>query len=682
MVADEDVLTKSRQFFEIQQENLISVDFFRTNVIAKFFHGVLCLHRLCRKHSLCGTDTEDQHEITTKFKNVMGGLKLASDFMLTHIRQKNFLQGDVAAVDLNSVLDTDNKLSNWQLVAEFLLKRIFELGYKRYQASAYKVIRVVYARSVDGEQFFTEYEEFLQRSDWSVPVSVLRTHAYNLECYLEKLLYRLISRTTEYDVWLNFTNCGGVTSLVKYLENCCDPEFPDLVPNRTARSFHNGILLLDDIHNPEWFGYQEEDNIPPNLVCCKYFSAEFDTNLFAKHWMHIPTPYFDQILTDQKMAAPQKEIFYAMLGRCGHELSKHDMFQVLFFIKGVAQSGKSCIGHALKGWYRTEDVGILSSNIEEKFGLEAIYKKLLFICFEVTKKFGLSRAEFQSIISGEEVSISRKNKVAEPVRWSVPGIMFGNELGPWLDSAGSMIRRLLIAEFNHRITEVNLELESLIRSELPVLIHKCNQAYRELLTRSKNRSIWDVVPSFFREVRKRVSENMNPVRAFLFESGKVYVGPGGQIQAHQFDSALRAWCIETGYRTTTRFTKEDYTDVFGEYGIVEEDNKEDVDEEGRVYRGKWYVGVRKMTEELREVQFNERERLADQYREAAQAETDRFESRIPKEAKNSIIRNIFALIQSHGSGSEDYYQYMDFHLVSGVQEQAAGEEGDERGEAV
>ena len=681
VLESDNIIQSSQQFFGLRPEEPITIEFFRTSILAKYYHGVLFLHRLCRFHKMCGNDTEEQQQVNTKFTHFFNCLKVCTDLVLAHIRHQCVLRGDTTSIDLSSILENDKQLTSWQLVMEFLLKRIFEYRYRRYRACAYKEIQLVYCRTTDGEYFYTEYDKFLTRpnTDSSVIVSVYNSHAFNLECDLEKLIYKLIDRTVDYDVWLNFTSCGGAMGLAKYLEACCDPEFQDLVPDRTARAFFNGILVLGDIQNPCWLSYQSPEAIPVSLVCCKYFNAEFDTNMFNKHWLHIPTPYFDQILTDQEMLDPQKEIFYAMLGRCIHELGKNDNFQVLFFIKGVAQSGKSCIGHALKKFVRTEDVGILSSNMEEKFGLESIYQKLMFICFEVTKKFSLSRAEFQSIISGEEVSVSRKNKVAEPVKWNVPGIMFGNELGPWMDSAGSMIRRLLIAEFKKRITNINLELERMIESELPLLIHKCNQAYRELLTKAKNRSIWDTVPSFFRQVRKAVSENMNPIREFIFQSEKVYVVAGGQMEAHVFDSALRAWCGEVGYKNV-RFTKEDYNDVFGEYNILEED-KQDVNDSGNTYHGKWYVGIRRMTDELKALHFEEQQRQADKDKSEQQKETDSFQQLVPSMCTNTKIQCIFEMIQSQTIGYSDYYQIDDFKMVNGTrqEEQVAQEEQNQNG---
>jgi hypothetical protein len=63
------------------------------------------------------------------------------------------------------------------------------------------------------------------------------------------------------------------------------------------------------------------------------------------------------------------------------------------------------------------------------------------------------KPDFKSLISGEELSVAGKLKTARArvgvVIWKTPGVLSGNELGPWIDSSGiSIRRRLFICEFN------------------------------------------------------------------------------------------------------------------------------------------------------------------------------------------------------------------------------------------
>jgi hypothetical protein len=75
----------------------------------------------------------------------------------------------------------------------------------------------------------------------------------------------------------------------------------------------------------------------------------------------------------------QKWIFIFM-GRMLHELNKFDQWQVILFIKGKGGTGKSCLLQICKAFFAAEDVAVLSSNCERKFGLSAIYDKFMFLC--------------------------------------------------------------------------------------------------------------------------------------------------------------------------------------------------------------------------------------------------------------------------------------------------------------
>ena len=54
------------------------------------------------------------------------------------------------------------------------------------------------------------------------------------------------------------------------------------------------------------------------------------------------------------------------------------------YLKGVASSGKSTIVmRVCRGLYEPADVGVMSNNIERKFGLSALADKLLFVGPEI-----------------------------------------------------------------------------------------------------------------------------------------------------------------------------------------------------------------------------------------------------------------------------------------------------------
>ena len=101
----------------------------------------------------------------------------------------------------------------------------------------------------------------------------------------------------------------------------------------------------------------------PTVVSAKYFDKNFQHFEHVEDWWDIPTPVFQSIMDYQKFDKEVSKWLYVMGGRCAcftsHRLrlrrltlSKRrccfdvgdiDGWQVIPFLKGIAQSGKSTI---------------------------------------------------------------------------------------------------------------------------------------------------------------------------------------------------------------------------------------------------------------------------------------------------------------------------------------------------
>ena len=77
----------------------------------------------------------------------------------------------------------------------------------------------------------------------------------------------------------------------------------------------------------------------------------------------------------------------------------------------------------------------------------------------------VNQSDFQSMASGEGVSIARKNKTAiSDQAWTVPLVMAGNPLPDYKDNSGSISRRLAMFLFTTLVQEKNTSLETNIMS--------------------------------------------------------------------------------------------------------------------------------------------------------------------------------------------------------------------------
>lgn len=165
-------------------------------------------------------------------------------------------------------------------------------------------------------------------------------------------------------------------------------------------------------------------------------------------------------------------------------------------------------------------MGILSNNSEKKFGLQALLDKFIWLCLELKRNVTLDQAEFQSMVSGEDLCIGVKNQVARQVKWNAPGLLCGNESPSWIDAQGSIARRMGLISFPFTLQECDVVpnlLQLILTEELPKLIVKCNLAYRiECHNRSKE-DIWKVLPPYFKEERLRFQKDTDAVYAAVYD---------------------------------------------------------------------------------------------------------------------------------------------------------------------
>lgn len=221
---------------------------------------------------------------------------------------------------------------------------------------------------------------------------------------------------------------------------------------------------------------------------------------------------------------------YIFIGRLLHELRKYDQWQIMPFLKGRAGTGKSAIAEIIQKFFEPENVGLLSSNIEEKFGLSSIMDKWVMLCTEVKKEFHLNQAEFQSMVSGESISIAQKNQKTHQMKWTAPGLLCGNEWASYRDSQGSIARRLAVINFQFSIADKDSN-PNLVREiadeELAALIVKCNRAYlQQADAAGTNGDIWKLLPPYFKYQRKLLQVEADPIWAALHDEAYFRIEPG------------------------------------------------------------------------------------------------------------------------------------------------------------
>lgn len=372
-----------------------------------------------------------------------------------------------------------------------------------------------------------------------------KSRAWKPVMSISDFVYTYTQKETKYDMWKNVTSKGTIVKdTVRHLTECIDIQFPDIRKNRSVWSFKNGILL-GRADGWQFLEYTSDEfaKLDPTVTSCKYFDQDL---VVGDHpdWYSIETPFFQSILDYQKFSEDVCRWMYVMVGRLMFDVNALDQWQVITFFKGIARSGKSTIiTKVCKKFYEAEDVKTLSNNIERKFGLSMIHDAFMFISPEVKGDLCLEQAEFQSMVSGEDISIARKNEKALSITWTTPGVLAGNEVPNWRDNSGSVLRRLVTFNFAKQVIDADPKLDEKLDSELPQIMLKCLRAYLDYAGRYAGKDIWQVLPEYFHQIQKQVAMVTNTLQHFLASEKLVY-GPELCCPQKLFVQLFNQHCLE------------------------------------------------------------------------------------------------------------------------------------------
>jgi len=447
----------------------------------------------------------------------------------------------------NSTLDTED-ITPYQNLLLSLLKKTYELNYRRYKDQCCEQIKTP--------------EGYPTRA-WKPVMSI------------SSFVYDVAQKEINGDTWKHLTQkASNARDAARHLTECIDMQFLELKKERNIWSFNNGILYGKKLnaksgrYECKFYPYDVPTRDLDGIVSSKYFNKNLNTydNIPDHEWYDIPTPVFQGILDYQKFDIDVCKWLYVMGGKMCFDVGDIDGWQVIPFLKGVAMSGKSTIiTKVFKKFYESEDVRTLSNNIERKFGLSSIYDGFMFIAPEVKGDMCLEQAEFQSLVSGEDVSLARKYEKAKSIEWKTPGILAGNEVPNWKDNSGSVLRRILPWSFNRKVMDADPHLDEKLDREIPTIMYKCIKAYLDYAQKYADQDIWNVVPSYFKKVQEQVAMITNSLQHFL-ASEKIKYGKELYCPQKDFYNKFNLHCQENNL-TKCKFNPDVYLGPFSSRGI-------------------------------------------------------------------------------------------------------------------
>lgn len=474
---------------------------------------------------------------------------------------KSFKSFPAIPVPLPPELDGENNNTQFQSLLLYLLDKAQDLGYYKYNGDVYKQIM-----TIDGR----------------------KTYAWQRVYGIKDFVYDVTDKETNREQWKNLTHGkNNAVSAAEYLASCRDVQFPELKKDRNVFAFRNGLYFarLDQF-------WHYSSNAPPPagvVAAANFFDLDFQSEV-GGDWYDIPTPNLQKILDYQDFPEDVCKWMYAFLGRLLYDVGDLDGWQVIPFCKGQAASGKSTILlKVAKIFYDKVDVGILSNNIEKKFGISAFCDKYMFVAPEIKGDLQLEQAEFQSIVSGEDVQVAVKHSTAQSVMWKTPGILAGNEVPNWTDNSGSITRRIVIWEFTKSVENGGeMDLDKKLAKEIGLIILKCNRAYHSMVEKVGKDNIWQHLPKYFIERRQELLACTNTLVSFI-QSDQVTLGKELYVPFDMFRSAFNQYC-QDNHMNKPKINKEFWFYPFKQFGLHEELVAT------RMYRGqmlhtKWVLGI-------------------------------------------------------------------------------------------
>lgn len=402
------------------------------------------------------------------------------------------------------------------------------------------------------------------------------THAWKEKCDIKTIVRSLSAKETNFEMWKMMLS-GMYDPAVKYLTDCLDMEFPDLKIKRRVWSFNDGIYDATD-DGFRFYGQNTDDL----LVSCKIIEKDFAGAYFhgppipgtpLQTFRDLDTPYFDSIFAPQNWDTNMLKWMFVFIGRLFYEVNERDSWQVIPFLKGVAGTGKSTVIKVVQKLYNSRDIGVISNNIEKQFGLSTIFNKKIFIIPEMKGDFSLDVASFQSMITGEELSMAVKHENPCVGRWTVPGIMAGNESPNWQDKSGSISRRVIVLDFPNKVpaetSDPNL-LANITDGEIPYIIRKASLAYKWAVDNYGDSDIWTALPSRILDEKRKLQYSTNPLYAFM-NSDRVDIDAEEYTLESIFISQLKIFTTLKFPGVSIMFTPDAYGLIFADHGVTVED---------------------------------------------------------------------------------------------------------------
>ena len=334
-------------------------------------------------------------------------------------------------------------------------------------------------------------------------------------------------------------------------------EASELVRTRLGEAFERAeeVLYLDK---------KTHKVLPGTTIClddgaCYTVSTERDSTAryfrvdVGRTWRDCETEEVNQIFTCQKFTSHDIFYLHAGFGRTLYPLGHLDKFQFTVMLEGIGGCGKSTLMKAVQAFYAPHHRGILSANIEEKFGLSQVLNKgksRIICCNEVSEQLSIRQDDWQTACSHEEGSYAVKFDAPLCIVCKAPMFWVGNGYPAFSNLQNQVTRRLFGVLMTNEITPRDSRMGDVIMTKLAQFQRKNVLAYFEFLHQTNGDDPMNkfTLPPHFTAYYERGERKGNPVTACLSNPEYIIVHDdeaqqkNGSILYTRFKEILLKFC--------------------------------------------------------------------------------------------------------------------------------------------
>ena len=473
-----------------------------------------------------------------------------------------------------------DKNTSFQNLLLYLLEEVKEYDYAKYNETLYKKIKTK-----------TGYH----------------TYAWEPHMKIKNYIMDKCRRSVgKFEQWKNLTaGSNNLKQAIEYLTDCPDDELLKLEKDRHIFSFRNGIFLTKinkgtDIQ-PIWdtlfvpYGTKSE-YLTSKTVASKYFNLDFNDfpDISKDSWFDIMKlcPNFKKILDYQEFPEEVQLWICIFMGKCGYDIGELDNWQIIMYLLGAGNAGKSTIlTKILQKWYEEDDVGIIPNNIEKQYGLKPHINKFLVLAPEMQGDCKLEQTEWQLMCEGGKNSFAEKYKNAESVYWKVPMMMAGNQLIKYKNISGQVSRRTAVTHFIKKVIDVDQNLDKKLEKELPNIMKMCITGYQWAVNRYGDAGIWKILPMYFHENKDEMDQTTNILEHFI-KSDNVILSKDKYIPEREFKKLFNEHCRENNL-VKEQWSFDFYSTTFMNNNIVIKKNtrRKYPPKIGDYFAGTFFIGI-------------------------------------------------------------------------------------------